>query len=122
MNKKEKSICEVDKYGNKRWRLNGKLHRIDGPTFEWFNGNKEWWLNGQRHREDGPAYMGVNGDKSWYLNGVCHREDGPAIERTNGYKEWLLNGHLYSFQSYIKELKKLGKSDEEIMLIALKYG
>ena len=33
------------------------------------NGNKRWYLNGKLHREDGPAVEGSNGSKTWYLNG-----------------------------------------------------
>ena len=31
--------------GTKRWFLNGKLHREDGPAIEYPNGSKEWFLN-----------------------------------------------------------------------------
>ena len=55
------------------------------------NGHKEWRLNGDLHREDGPAIESANGDKEWYLNGDLHREDGPAVEFANGTKEWYLN-------------------------------
>jgi hypothetical protein len=56
-----------------------------------YNGTKRWYLNGRRHREDGPAVEYANGAKFWYLNGKLHREDGPAIEYTNGEKYWYLN-------------------------------
>jgi len=56
------------------------------------NGTKKWYLNGKYHREDGPAIENSNGTKAWYLNGKCHREDGPAIEYGGGgTKEWWLN-------------------------------
>jgi hypothetical protein len=55
-------------------------------------GTKRWFLNGKLHREDGPAIELANGYKAWYLNGKFHREDGPAIEYTNGDKAWWLNG------------------------------
>ena len=90
----EQSIMKEDAYGNKRWYLNGKLHREDGPAIEYSNGDKYWYLNGKLHRVDGPAIEYVNGDKYWYLNGELHREDGPAIEYTNGNKSWFLNGEL----------------------------
>ena len=32
--------------GTKEWRLNGTLHRTDGPAIEDSDGTKEWWLNG----------------------------------------------------------------------------
>ena len=87
-----KPKCKVDKDGNKGWYLHGKLHREDGPAYEWVSGAKEWWLHGKRHREDGPAYEYLNGQKGWYLHGKGHREDGPAIEWADGTKWWLLHG------------------------------
>jgi hypothetical protein len=59
---------KVDEYGDKRWYLNDKLHREDGPAIESANGDKSWWLNGQRHREDGPA-IEHDRTKHWYKNG-----------------------------------------------------
>jgi hypothetical protein len=82
----------TDNNGNKEWRLNGELHREDGPAAEYINGYKAWYIHGKRHREDGPAIERVNGDKWWYLNGKRHREDGPAIEDANGANVWFLNG------------------------------
>ena len=38
--------------GTKEWRLNGKLHREDGPAVERANGSKEWWLNGEHMSEE----------------------------------------------------------------------
>ena len=43
----EKSVCNIDIYGDKFWRLNGKLHREDGPAIEYPNGHKFWYLNGK---------------------------------------------------------------------------
>ncbi len=71
MNKPE---CKTDSNGDKRWYLNGKHHREDGPAIERANGNKFWYLNGKYHREDGPACEYPNGDKRWYLN---HKEVDP---------------------------------------------
>ena len=70
--------------GTKEYRMNGLLHREDGPAVECANGDKEWWINGKRHREDGPAVEYANGDKEWWINGKRHREDGPAVEYANG--------------------------------------
>ena len=41
-----------------------------------YDGTKRWWLNGKCHRADGPAYEGANGSKAWYLNGKQLSEDG----------------------------------------------
>ena len=66
MNKPE---CKTLPNGTKKWYLNGKLHREDGPAVEYFNGTKKWYLNGKFHREEGPAVEYSNGTKKWYLNG-----------------------------------------------------
>jgi hypothetical protein len=72
-------------------------------------GNKRWYLNGRTHREDGPAMEYANGQKYWVRNGQFHREDGPAIEWPDGYKSWCLNGKHYTEQEYYKKLYELGK-------------
>ena len=58
-----KQVFCVDGDGDKRWYLNGLLHRINGPALEYATGNKEWYLNGKIHREDGPAIEYANGDR-----------------------------------------------------------
>ena len=88
MNKPE---CKTYPSGTKRWFLNGKLHREDGPAAEYPDGYKEWYLNGKFHREGGPAIEHPGGYKEWYLNGKWSREDGPAIECPDGTKQWYLN-------------------------------
>jgi hypothetical protein len=65
----EQPECTTWADGTKQWKLNGKLHREDGPAIEWSNGAKEWWLNGKRHRVDGPAVEFASGSKFWYSNG-----------------------------------------------------
>jgi len=89
---KNNPICKIDEYGTKRWYLNDKLHREDGPAVEFTSGSKCWYLNGEIHREDGPAIEWADGYKSWYLNGKYHREDGPALEWANGAKAWWVDG------------------------------
>lgn len=64
-----KPTCTTDNFGYKEWRLNGKLHRTDGPALECANGNKIWYLHGELHRTDGPAIESPDGYKSWYLHG-----------------------------------------------------
>ena len=60
--------CTTDEFGNKEWRLNGKLHRIDGPAVELTDCYKSWWFNGKLHRIDGPAIEWFDIEE-WYLNG-----------------------------------------------------
>jgi len=66
----------VDSYGNRIWRLNGKLHREGGPAIEYADGGRAWYLNGKRHREDGPAREWANGDREWWVNGKFIRFSG----------------------------------------------
>jgi hypothetical protein len=120
MNKNNnKPICEVDIYGTKRWYLNGKHHREDGPAIEYDDGDKQWWLNDERHREDGPAVEDVGGFRLWFLNGKRHREDGPAVECPNGDKEWWLNNIKYTKQEYYRELVRRGICTKEEAFIEL---
>ena len=76
--------------------------------------NKKWCLNGKLHREDGPAAIyyredGSVDDKVWYLNGELHREDGPAIVRYRkdgsiGQELWFIDNTPLSPEE-IEELK-----------------
>lgn len=59
---------KVDDHGTKRWFLNDKLHRIDGPAIEYADGSKYWWLDGKRHRVDEPAVEYADGTKEWWLD------------------------------------------------------
>ena len=59
-----------------------------------FDGSKKWFINGKRHREDGPAVEIANGTKCWHINGKLHREDGPAITFMNEDKELRCSFHL----------------------------
>ena len=63
---------EIDKYGDIRYYLNKKLHRIDGPAIEYPNGTRVWCINGILHRDNGPAIEYSNGYKSWYINGIYY--------------------------------------------------
>ena len=54
---------EIDEYGTKRYYVNEKLHREDGPAEEYPNGDKLWYKNGYLHREDGPAAEFSDGEK-----------------------------------------------------------
>jgi len=63
-----KPVCEIDKWGTRRWRLNGLLHRTDGPAVVWLDGAEQWYLNGHRHRTTGPAETYKNGNQHWFIN------------------------------------------------------
>jgi hypothetical protein len=82
--------------GCTEWRIDGKLHRLDGPARMWPSGAKEWWVNGDMHRIDGPAYQGHifvssnNGRHEfdhhiWYVNGH---------NITDEVLEWMLDNSI----------------------------
>lgn len=50
-------------------------------------------LNGVLHREDGPAVEYVNGEKQWYINGLLHRINGPAIIFKDGSMQYWIDGN-----------------------------
>ena len=45
-------IVKVLPSGTKEWRVNGELHREDGPAVDWFDGAKQWWINGEQVTEE----------------------------------------------------------------------
>ena len=86
------------------------------------NGNKFWRLNGKLHREDGPAVEYVNnGDKCWYLNGKLHREDGPAVEWDNGSKYWYLNGEEVTEEEHKRRTSKATCEGKVVEIDGVKY-
>jgi len=71
-----------------------------------YYGHKRWYIDDKRHRVDGPAVEFVNGDKLWYKEDLLHREDGPAIELENGVKAWYYQGQKIECSSQ-QEFEKL---------------
>ena len=70
-----KCIVNEDANGDKRWYLNGKLHREDGPAIECANGHKYWFLN-DINLHNNPSYIekyfeGREEAKGVYLLMVC---------------------------------------------------
>ena len=105
--------------GDTYWRLDGKLHRLDGPAVEYAEGTKDWYVNGKRHREDGPAYEDADGSKDWYVNGKRHREDGPAVEYADGDKEWWINGVWYTEEDWqIEVWDNLSETEQERLIFS----
>lgn len=80
--------------GTKQWRLNGKLHRVDGPAIIGL-GDERWMQHGNFHREGGPAVTMSNGSEFWYLHGNIHRTDGPAIKIANMKDQWWVDNRQY---------------------------
>lgn len=91
-----KPQLEVLPDGSTLWKLNGKLHREDGPAVKRPNGVTAWWVNGQLHREDGPALEGPNGAKYWYLNDEKLFEEDLLSETMQINYPKLYNSYLIS--------------------------
>ena len=80
-----KPYCDVQT-GLKRWYVDGKLHREDGPAVE---------------RTDSSRY------KAWFIKNKLHRLDGPAVEDAHGTKEYWIDDKLYSFEEWDRLRKML---------------
>jgi len=96
---------KVSDNGTKRWYVDDKLHRTDGPTVEYASGTKFWCLDGKLHRVDGPAVEWASGSKEWWLNGKRHRVDGPACEYADGGKHWYLDGKELTHSQWKQAVK-----------------
>ena len=68
-------VLKRNERGDKKWYLDGKLHRLDGPAMETAEGSKHWYINGERHRLDGPAIEYADGRKEWWINDKELTED-----------------------------------------------
>jgi hypothetical protein len=86
------NVTFTNNNGTEEWRLNGVLHRLDGPAVILDDDTEIWYYKGEVHRENGPAYIDPIGYKAWYINGKRHRTDGPAIIYNNGEQEWWIDG------------------------------
>ena len=63
-------VMEIDAFGTRRWWINDRLHRLDGPAVIGADGYQEWWINDRLHRLDGPAVIGADGSQQWWICGV----------------------------------------------------
>ena len=92
----------VTSYGETKWAVHGKYHRVDGPAIivGTSNGNCEtWYVDGLGHREDGPSYRNGTGSvQEWRIRGKFHRIGGPADIDHSGedhhYDAWYTNGQM----------------------------
>jgi hypothetical protein len=91
---------------------------MDNPKID-AGGNKWWYQHGHLHRTGGPAVEHADGHKAWFQHGKLHRTDGPAREWPGGNKEWYLHSKRLSFDEW---LNKVDLSDEDKVMMKLKYG
>jgi len=95
----------INIHGDVEWRVNGKLHRVDGPAQIFANRNyKAWWLNGERHRTDGPAIV--------------------TTIMSHLIELWFLNDNeLYNVNEWVKENNFTIPFDEPTqMMFLMKFG
>ncbi len=62
------SEYKIDTSGTKIWRLNGNLHRENGPAIICTDGYKEWWINGKLIASKGMKYRFHDGKYIVYKN------------------------------------------------------
>jgi hypothetical protein len=62
---------------------------------EYQSGDKLWYKEGKIHRENGPAWEFPDGEKHWYKEDKLHRLDGPACEYPDGIKYWYIENKFY---------------------------
>ena len=76
------------------------------------SGTTHWKLNGKMHRENGPALIvcgTANDFISYYINDRLHRLDGPAIEYANGQNVWYLYGKWISKKNHAIKMRRVSK-------------
>lgn len=118
---KKTPTLSVSIAGVKRWKVNGKLHRVDGPALEYPDGSYVWYHNNTIHRLDGPAiYTKTTGILEWRYWNHLHRLLGPAVEHDDGSIEWWLDGKKLRFEEYIKRVPLIYQ--EQRLAMILQYG
>ena len=90
----EKHYYEAGGLWYEKWTLNGKSHRVDGPSVI-------------SYYKDGTIYC-----KSWNINDKHHRLDGPSYIRyyKSGsvmYEEWWVNGKKFPKKQFDEEVYKI---------------
>jgi antitoxin component YwqK of YwqJK toxin-antitoxin module len=94
----------------KKWIVNNKFHRLDGPAYIYYyqNGSieyKSWIVESELHRLDGPAY-------------ISYHEDG-----SRRYEHWFVNGIGIGDPLWLKENGIIDPlSDEDLVAIKLRWG
>jgi len=114
-------MIEYTNIFNKEYLNLSNEKRKEPYCIEYNNVIKCYKVNGKLHREDGPAVIYNNRSWEWFINGKRHREDGPAIEYFDGnpIRCWYLNNITYSFEEWLEKTPIL---DEEKVFLRLKYS
>ena len=77
--KKGSTGCFKDKQYTIHYLLNGKYHRVGGPSCIWSDGTLFYRQHNVYHREDGPAITGRGDYTQWWWHG----------EKANDKEQWL---------------------------------
>ena len=59
---------DINSNGTTWWRLNGQLHRLNGPASTSVWGYYAYWVNNRRHRTDGPAVLFTDGEGEYWVD------------------------------------------------------
>lgn len=106
------SITIISKEGNGIiYRVNGKLHREDGPAIRMQSKfSYSWFCNGKLHRIGGPAIYNGDDQLLWYENGIPRNnypeKNGPVSITYNPPHRRSQGGVLVEYergQNYIKK-------------------
>lgn len=146
---KETYQGRVNRFGVEEWKMDGLLHRENGPARIFQDGRKEWYWKGKIHRNGGPAITDAKGihrvpEEGWFILGILHRIDGPAITYSDGRQCWYIHGkrhrkngpaiimadgslgawYVYGvrIKSYKEYQRALNCNSEHIIIMSLKYG
>lgn len=103
---------------NQRLCLSYNMANMDNPVDKY--GDQYWYdKDGKVHRDGRPAVIYSDGTRFWFQHGKRHRTDGPAEIWPDNTGWWYLNGKRYTFDEWYK---LVDMSDEEAVMIKLKYG
>lgn len=98
------------------WRERGLHGMVTEP-----DGTIKWYWRGDLDNGKGPAIIEPNGNKRWYSRGIMHRIDGPAaVYPNNPPNTWVVYGKRAS--NFRQFQTMTGLSDEDILLLKLKFG
>lgn len=125
---RDEIIHKTSKNGTEMWykaKHPGPNYRIfhnpNGPALIFPDGSYEWRIDGELHRLDGPAVHRIDQDQ-WWVNGSRHRLDGPAIEdriKPQHSTWWICGNNIKTYQHYQLITKC---SNTEIIMLRLKHG
>ena len=88
---------------HRRWKKDGRFHRIKGPALECPSGSETFWY-ASRMKKNGKRNIPIYYDRvveAWFKNGEFHRESClPAVKFSNNYEHFWENGIQYKFLEY----------------------